>query len=90
MPATLQELEDNAQEAFNNLNDDHPRMLRRAVFSMKKRARACMRNGCGLFEGKKWRIYPELLPKTILQPLVFCCGLLFSVARLFVLVLLYH
>ena len=56
MPGTLQELEDNAQEAFNTLNNDHPRMLRRAVFSMKKRARACMRNGGGVFEGKKWRI----------------------------------
>ena len=56
MPATLQELEDLAEEVFMTINKDQPGMLRRAVYSIKKRARACVRNGGGLFEGKKWRL----------------------------------
>ena len=56
MPATMQELEDSAEQVFNTLNNNHPRMLRRAMFSIKKRAMLCMQNGGGVFEGRKWRL----------------------------------
>ena len=54
MPATLQELEDQAERIFMDLNNNHVAMLREAVYSIKRRARACVRNRGGNFEGKKW------------------------------------
>ena len=44
MPATLQELEDQAERVFMDLNNNHAAMLRKAMYSIKRRARACVRN----------------------------------------------
>ena len=52
--ATMQELEDSAEQVFNTLNN-HPRMLKGAVFFIKKRAMLCMQNGGRVFDGRKWR-----------------------------------
>ena len=52
MPANLQILEAQAEDVYEDLNFQ-PRLLRRAVFAMKKRAQKCLRVGGGLFEGRK-------------------------------------
>jgi len=52
MPPTIPELLRRAENIYDQLNNDERPMIRRAVFSMRRRARECMAQGGGHFEGK--------------------------------------
>ena len=39
-----------------DLNNNNAGMLRKVVYYIKRRARACVRNRGVHFEGKKWRL----------------------------------
>ena len=41
------ELEDHAEHVFADLNNEHSRIIRKAVYHVRKRAMACMRQGGG-------------------------------------------
>ena len=53
MPANLDELMLRAEGVFDTLNAHHRDMLRKAVFVMRRKARARMAVGGGLFKGRK-------------------------------------
>jgi len=55
IPPTLAQLEVAAENFFDDMNSHHGETIKRAVLNMKKRARACLQNLGGTFEGKKWR-----------------------------------
>ena len=51
MPASLQLIEAQAEEVYDQLNAQSS-TLRRAVLNMKKRAQKCLSVGEGLFKGR--------------------------------------
>jgi hypothetical protein len=53
MPQTLRQLRRQAGAVFDDLNNNHQGLLRKSVYTMKKRAIKCMRVGGRLFEGKR-------------------------------------
>ena len=55
IPPTLAQLEVAAENFFDDMNSHHGETIKRAVLNMKKRARACLQNLGGTFEGKKSR-----------------------------------
>ena len=46
-------LEQAAERFFDELNTDHARQIKAAVYSMKKRARRCLANLGGTFKGRR-------------------------------------
>ena len=53
LPPTLQHLEQAAENFFDQLNNNHRRQIKSAVRAMKKRARRCLANLGGTFEGRR-------------------------------------